>query len=221
MIILGDMHVVGQPPAKLLKAMAVIADTLHPAYDAQITPENEAAGDGRIGGSKTSCIFSSLAACDFLRQIGFKRARVTTCYLFVRSYDAEGAETYSLAVGDHDQLAEFGLTGKRMPDSDTHWSGHMVCEVDGWVIDATMYQCQRPAFDGMPGMMALEIGSGMPVLGLQPLAGVKTKGEQGSMMLMWLRQRNRRWQESLPDVSIVRRAKVVRALVQKFGHWRG
>ena len=37
---LGDMQVIGSPPAKLAKALAVIADTPHPAFahDPRITP---------------------------------------------------------------------------------------------------------------------------------------------------------------------------------------
>ena len=48
---LGEMQVIGSPPAKLAKALAVIADTLHPAFahDPRITP----------GISKESCVLCS------------------------------------------------------------------------------------------------------------------------------------------------------------------
>ena len=48
---LGEMQVIGSPPAKLGKALAVIADTLHPAFahDPRITP----------GISKESCVLCS------------------------------------------------------------------------------------------------------------------------------------------------------------------
>jgi hypothetical protein len=53
----GNMTVVGQWPATLLKALTIIADTLHPAFDRQLwMAANQ---------SKRTCILAALAAGSF------------------------------------------------------------------------------------------------------------------------------------------------------------
>src|SRR5688572_10816402 len=75
---LGDMEVGGQPPAKLVKALATIASGLHPAFDALpwIAP----------GKSKNSCVLTSLAIREFLFRIGYGDARVVPCLATVRAF---------------------------------------------------------------------------------------------------------------------------------------
>jgi hypothetical protein len=59
MMQLGDMIVSGEFPPKLVKALAVIANTLHPAFDRQPWL-------GAPGWSKRSCVLASLACRGFL-----------------------------------------------------------------------------------------------------------------------------------------------------------
>ena len=60
----GDLDVLAHLPAKMLKALAVIADRAHPAYD-------ECSGVA-AGASKDKCLFMSLAVRDFLVEIGYR-----------------------------------------------------------------------------------------------------------------------------------------------------
>jgi hypothetical protein len=67
----GDLDVLAHLPAKMLKALAVIADRAHPAYD-------ECSGVA-AGASKDKCLFMSLAVRDFLVEIGYRDATVRSC----------------------------------------------------------------------------------------------------------------------------------------------
>src|ERR1700756_571534 len=67
----GDLAVLAHPRAKMLKALAVIADRAHPAYD-------ECSGVA-AGASKDKCLFMSLAVRDFLVEIGYRDATVRSC----------------------------------------------------------------------------------------------------------------------------------------------
>lgn len=210
---LGDLYVHGTPPAKLVKALAVIAHTLHPEFDR--VPR---LAEGR---SRMSCVLVSHAVRDFLWKIGFKEARLQTVYGAVRAYDAEGEEIHSLGVGDHTNVPT--LDNKPVPDTATHWSGHMVVVVDGWLIDCTCYQMQRPAWPDLPGMVAIPVETeddGTRVFGMRPLAGLDGGLEGRRMTLAYFEQENERWRVSSPDLERSRRAPVIKALVAKFNPWR-
>jgi hypothetical protein len=75
---LGDMMVMGRPPRELLKALATIAGTLHPAFDShpRIAP----------GKSKESCVLCSLAVRDFFNNIGFDDAAVRPVFVVMRVF---------------------------------------------------------------------------------------------------------------------------------------
>lgn len=215
-MLLGDMLVVGKPPAKFVKALASIAGVLHPAFDT-ILP--------KAGKSKESCVLCSLTVRDFLWKAGFKDAKVTTVYLAIRATDPAGVEVHSAGCGDHN-----GPIPVMVPipkDTAARWNGHMVVEVPsaGYVVDTTLFHMKRPAWPVLPGMIAVPTEhDAVPSYGLAQLAGaVATMPDGNTLRMWWLRQENPRWRGA-PDTERGARAPVVKALVQSwgdFGSWRG
>ncbi|RWN98184.1 hypothetical protein [Mesorhizobium sp.] len=207
-----DLMIIGEPPAKLVKALAVIADKLHPAFDSTVS-------NIVPGKSKESCVLASLAVRDFLWRIGFKDARLQTVYTIVRGLDAEGNQTHSVGVGDHKGMRTLDKRDTR--DTPVAWSGHMVVLVDSFLIDPTVYQMRRPAWEGLPGMMVLplDLVGAERQLGLDPLAGTEALWDDKRVVMIWLAQENERWR-SVHDTRRDRRASVVKALVQAFGRWQ-
>lgn len=207
-VLLHDMLVGGEPPAKLLKALAVIASELHPAFDREtwgITP----------GFSKQSCILASLAVRDFLWKVGFSEAQAAPVYFFIRAFRL-GKEVHSLGVGDHAAVGQ----PEHCPDPHK-WTGHMAVKVDGWLVDPTLYQTQRPQWDGLPGMAAMYMeGDIQPVRGHTVLAGGQAMTPDGTRVeMVWLDQPgNKSWRQG-DDHLRERRANVVRQLVRRFGRW--
>lgn len=202
---LGDMMVIEMPPAKFLKALAVIAECLHPTFE-----EHGLA-------SKNGCVITSLAIRHFLFDIGFRDAEIATCMFAIRA--VKGDETlHSLGIGapDHRQ-ATAGPKG---------WSGHMVVRVPsaGYLIDTTLFQMRRPQWPDFPPMWAtpllppeIDIGG----FGMRAFGGHAFPEPDGSMIeFMWLDQpQNRHWRHA-PDFKCKQRWRGVAAvLTEKFGQW--
>src|SRR5436190_5914768 len=137
MIEFGDLSVMSRemPPAKLLKALAVIADRLHPVL--------------AKGGFRThdSCVLLSLAVRDFLQAIDFTDAVATPVTVVVREFKPGGEQGHSLGIG---------VPGDRAVAPE-RWAGHMVVTLPkcGWLIDTTLYQAARPQWPELPGMVAV------------------------------------------------------------------
>lgn len=205
---LGDLLVVGDFKPKMIKALAVIADRLHPAYDA--LPNKK-----KVGSSKESCLFSSLATRDFLVGIGYADATVRTCMLYARA-DRNGDEVWSLAIGvpgDRDQLDKF--------------NGHaaVIVPSENILIDTTLYQAIRPQWQGaITGMMAVEYLPDSPyrVRGLKQIAGMEFKAAEDGLRfeIAWGDRPNINWRRQ-PDMtdpqSLQRRRTVAKALRDTFG----
>src|ERR1700741_1545134 len=100
----GELAVLAHPPAKMLKALAVIADRAHPAYD-------ECSGVA-AGASKDKCLFMSLAVRDFLVEIGYRDATVRSCFLYIAADDLQGKEIWWVGIvgfqHQHKPLAPHG-----------------------------------------------------------------------------------------------------------------
>lgn len=214
MMMLGDMQVVdlvGPPPAKLLKALAVIASELHPAFNRvpRIIPDI----------SRRSCVLSSLAVRDFLRKIGFKGVAVAPVFLVIRAFDGD-REIHSLGCGDFAAVPSQAVH-HHVVDTTKDWSGHMVVLVDGWVVDTTLYQASREQWPELPGMLAAPLvmdERGDMVL----VSGTSTKRDDGSEVFVswWHQPHNRRWKDGDDAKAKERRAPVVRAMLAKFHPWR-
>lgn len=205
---LGDMLVLGQHPAKAIKALAVIAAHLHPTYDGL---------DGApAGGSKDTCLFTSLAVRDFLVGIGYADATVRTCAVVVRGC-RDGTEVWSVGIGVPDE--------RHLPDK---FNGHAVTLVPsiGLMIDSTLYQAQRPKFEGaLPGMMALPYDdkiAGSHIGSLKGFSGVEYRDEVSGldMVAYWGDRPEIKWRRQL-DVTRAeqrnRRARIAKALIAEFG----
>lgn len=222
MLRLGDMVVEQRPPAKLIKALAVIATHLHQAYDRErwIVP----------GKSRHSCVLVSLTVRDFLWKVGFKDAKVVPCYLLVRLYDSDDRDLWSVGVGDHERV-EKALVGRKFPPVQLRdepgggWAGHAVTAVPsaGYFIDATLYQSQRDKWwPNLPGMAALrldpepqEVFPGMPALG----GFISRQPEGRRAYAAWISQPwNTGWKHG-PDAERLRRFAVVNFLRKAFGQW--
>lgn len=205
-MMLGDMLVQGNPPGKLVKALAVISTTMHQNFDKQGF------------GSRTACILCSLAVRDFFRKIGYTDAQMTPVYLMMESIDRQGKVIHSLGVGDH--LA----AGQQAPDGDG-WDGHVCVRIPkvSYLIDTTVYQTIRPQWEDLPGMIAVPYmrDPENKLFGLTPMAKLGVKADNGSIFRMaWLDQHlNEGWRKA-PDRAIERRKNVVDLMVRKFGTWR-
>jgi hypothetical protein len=203
---LGDMAILAPPPAKLAKALAVVAKYLHPEFARQPWIAN-------ADKSKESCVLSSLAVRDFLRAIGYRDARVRPVAFIVRA-ERNGAEIHSAGIG----VPEGG------DDRHEHgqWNGHLVATIPslGWLIDTTLYQIKRPAWPDLPGMVALPVGRKAPaaVYGLREITGASMvePADNYRCDLLWLANpRNTRYREG-GDAEPYRREPVVAAMVKQF-----
>jgi hypothetical protein len=203
---LGDMTVVGFWPGKMMKALAVIAAHLHPAYDAS---------EGALpGNSKESCLFSSLAVRDFLVAIGFEDATVRACGLVMRADDPAGTELHSLGIG---------VPGD--PDRPHKFNGHAVVTVPhlSLMIDTTLYQAIRPAWGGaLTGLVACEYRepAKLKIYDRHPFAGWDVDLEDRTYKIIWLDRPELNWKRQ-PDFAVksARRRAVTRVLVEAFGVW--
>jgi hypothetical protein len=204
---LGDMLVVGEFSPKMMKALAVIAAKLHPAYDAL---DNIKKWPATRGNSKESCLFSSLAVREFLVGIGFADATVQPCTLFMRS-ERDGVELHSLGIG---------VPGD--PDQPDKFNGHVAVIVpsENILIDTTLYQAIREQWQGaVSGMMAvrLDLNSHYRLHELKQIAGMvfKAVGEPVSFEIAWGDRPDINWRRE-PDAtdpqSLQRRRRVAKAL---------
>ena len=205
---LGDMQVVGAPPAKLLKALAVISEALHPTFDAQRWIAHS-------GKTKESCVISSLAVRDFLFKIGFRDVEARPVFTVMRSLK-DGTAVHSLGIGDESPRGSKALPGR--------WVGHMAVVIPsaGYLVDTTLYPAVRPAWPWLPGMIALPLADeGNIVFGMKPLAGFQTPTGTGEAFdAIWLDQpANNLWRKG-GDAARWRREAAVAALVARFGSWR-
>jgi hypothetical protein len=205
---LGDLHVLQPyPPAKLLKALAVIADTLHPAFDMR--------PDIKPFYSRHGCVLSSLTVRDFLVRVGFN-ARVCPVATVIWAEGPDGKQLHSLAIGaPHDK--------RHLPDS---WKGHMVVTVKTpageYLIDTTLYPTRRPQWPDLPGMMALRLATERGVRGWWNLELIAAcaYGDGEEISLGWFdNPRNTSWQRGGDGRDPMRRAPVVAAMVERFGAW--
>jgi hypothetical protein len=207
---LGDMLVVGDFKPKMFKALAVIADRLHPAYDA--LPDRKKAGN-----SKESCLFSSLSVRDFLVGIGYKDATVRTCMVYMYA-ERDGKELWSLGIG---------VPGD--PDRPDKFNGHAVVVVPsaGILIDVTLYQAIREQWRGaVTGMMAVEHDPNNPykTRELKQLGGMTFRAidEPVTFEIVWGDRPDINWRRQ-PDMtdpqSLQRRRKVAKALRDTFGEF--
>jgi hypothetical protein len=208
---LGDMLVVGEFPAKLIKALAVIATRLHPAYDALPDRKKE-------GNSKESCLFSSLATRDFLVGIGYTDATVRPCMLMARAA-RDGEEVWSVGIGLKEEA--------ELPDK---FNGHaaVVIPSENVLIDVTLYQVIRPQWQGaISGMMALQYQAESPyrVRDLQQIAGMEMRAADDSLQfeIAWGDRPDINWRRQ-PDATdphtLRRRRTVAKALRESFGDFK-
>lgn len=203
---LGDLTVLGSHPAKLVKAFAVIAAELHPAFDAQgwIVP----------GRSQGQCILATLAARDFLRRIGFADARARPVMVVMQAHKG-GKVLHSLGIG-----------APETPAREDAWNGHLVVTIGSTrsLIDVALFPCRRPQWPGLTGMLAVRVSRRMAVeqYGLCGLAGFRyAEPDDGyDFEMLWLdNPANTSW-TTAPDTAAERRMAVVDRLVDRFGAWR-
>jgi len=214
-VTLGDMMLIGKPPAKLVKALAVISDSLHQEFAKEkwIKPNEH---------SKRSCILCSLAVRDFLQRIGFLEAEIAPVLFAIQATDVEGKLLHSLGVGTHD-LDE----ARKNVSSANGWPGHMIVRLPkaGWLIDTTLYQANRPQWSSLPGMMCVPLktmrGHGR-YYGLKPISGMSISVEdKGRIDFMWLDQPKNTFFKGGPDMKREHRKLVVELMVSRFGKWEG
>jgi hypothetical protein len=204
---LGDLHVMEPfPPAKLIKALAVIADTLHPAFDMR--------PDIKPFYTRRACVISSLTVRDFLVRIGFDAiVRPVATVIWA---ERDGKLLHSLAIGaPHDKRV--------LKDN---WSGHMVVTVQTpageFLIDTTLYPVRRPQWRDLPGMMAVRLSDERVRAWwrLDVIASAAYGVENEQVMIGWFdNPRNNTWQYGGDGRDPFRRLAVVTALIDRFGKW--
>jgi hypothetical protein len=206
MIRLGDMTVIGKPPAKLAKALAVIADTLHPSFNAnpRIKPD----------WSKRSCVMCSLTVREFLTAIGFADATVmpVRAILWAR---LNGKDVHSLGIG-------LPPTTHKIARGD--WAGHMIVTAAGYLIDTTLYQAVRPQWLDLTGMAALPLAEDrtrkvmeMPLVAGAVLLDSESPGYEFN--IAWGACPNPSWRNGPDARDRDRRVPSVQAMMARFGKW--
>jgi hypothetical protein len=203
---LGDMKVVGMPPAKLAKALAVIADTLHPSFNAnpKIKPDH----------SKRSCVLCSLTVREFLTKIGFADAAVASVATFLFA-DRGETRLHSAGIGspeDHRKI-------------DGNWCGHMVVTVAGYLIDTTLYQAMRPQWPDLTGQIAVPLYAPeepeVKMFDLALLAALSITEDDYEFNIGWCDRRiNNGWRHGPDARDRLRRIPSVQAMVARFGEWK-
>jgi len=184
-IVLGDMTVVGLPPARLTAALAILAEHFHETAKQIMwrSPPNK---------SKESCILCAAAVRDFLFRAGWRDAELRPV-VFACIAERDGELLHSLGIGN-----------PKGPDPAIvhRWDGHAVVLAGGWLIDPTLYQAKRPAWPSLPGMIAAPLSEpGHTFWGLPMLTGFECADpENGAVVAMgWLDQpHNRKWKQA-PD----------------------
>jgi hypothetical protein len=204
---LGDLYIMEPlPPAKLIKALAVIADTLHQTFD--LRPEIKPFYTRR------ACVISSLTVRDFLVKIGFNAiVRPVATVIWA---ERDGKLLHSLAIGAPNDKRE-------LKDS---WRGHMVVTVETpageFLIDTTLYPVRRPQWRELPGMMALPLSAERirAWWHLDVIASAAYGVESEEVSIGWFdNPRNKSWQYGGDGRDPFRRAPVVKVLVERFGAW--
>lgn len=197
---LGDLLTTTHVSPKMLKALAVIATTLHQTY--------ETFPFSFIGKSKESCVLMSLTVRDFLHEIGFEDAKVLPVFLYFRKM--RGKEVvHTLGVGAPEDK-----------DSEGRWAGHMVVVVpsETVLIDPTVYSARRPHWDSVPGMVATPT-SEYPLDwgGLKAIGSLVDEAEADITVAIWFANpANTRWRKG-PDVKRREwRRSVVNTMVERF-----
>lgn len=201
-----DLFVAGSASPKFLKALAVISKHLHPLFNDDPTLKPDV--------SKVSCILSSLAVRDFLWKIGFKDAQVRPVLFVIRAY-RDNKEVHSLGIGeDYSKGVHYRASNK--------WTGHMIVYVpsEKFIIDTTLYQAQRDAWEMLPPMFASSENRKHKAFGLSSISALLHSNDNYELFLYWFDQPDNRQWRSAPDTAKDRRAGVVKGLVNHFGSWK-
>lgn len=203
---LGDLEVVQRPdgsypPLKLMKALAVIGNEMHDEFGKPIYRHSHK------DKSKESCILSSLTVRDFLRQLGFWRARVAPVQVFITAE----------RNGEIFHVVELGSPEATGPG----WSGHMVVICAGWLIDTTLFPVIRPAWKYMAGMLVVPLGvnNGGKIRGLETLAALQAEDEGVLTTVVWTDDPNNVSWRKAPDSARERRMAIVNVLMQRYDEY--
>lgn len=206
------LSVIGNPPPQLARALDVIGDHLHPSFDLRSTIIP--------GKSKESCVLCALTVRDFLRQIGFRDARVKPVTVVMWAEEA-GKTLHSLAIGSP--------TDPRPLTSAERWTGHLITTIDNYLIDPTLYAAARPQWPDMPGMMAVPIepirdARPVPPFNLMPIAGTEiTDSDRPDYRFatLWLANpKNRAWRRGPDARDTLRRWPVIKHMVEQYNELR-
>lgn len=211
-MLLGDMTVVGDAPPKLLKALAVVADTLH--HEFACDPDME-----HPDKSKESCVLCSLTVRDFLRSIGFVNACVRPVVAVLAAWQG-GQILHSVGIG---------VPGTK-PRA-RYWNGHMVAWVPGsrTLVDTTLYTARRPQWPSLPPMLAVacngQEAKGDNFLGLRSIIEVSLTQDDlpnYEFGISYLdNPSNGSWRRGPDARDVLRRRAVVATMRRKFGVWHG
>lgn len=207
MIELGEMTVFGRPESKLLKALAAISATLHPAFDE--SPRIV------VGKSRESCVLCSLAVWEFLTRLDFK-ARVRPVTVLIKGYE-RSVELHSLGIGVPGDKEEPG-----------RWVGHMVCEVDSgddrYLVDTTLYPAIRPVWPFLPPMVVVPRLKDTVIeryWDRETIAALSLDEGSRNVSALWIDDpRNNGWRSGPDARDKARRHHVVNSLVERFGVWK-
>ena len=207
-----NMQVQGDPPMKLVKALAVITEYLHDYCDRS--------GFYTPGKSKESCILCTAIVRDFLYRIGFRDADLRPVVVLVAGHK-DGVEVHTLGIGDARLEPGENVIWN---GSQNRWNGHAVVVTSGYLIDTTLYQAQREdKWPGLPGMTCTPLNTvdkdlmwGLPILG--GCMGLAENGVETGVV--WLDQPgNTGWSTSPDYLRKHERRRISEALVKAFGKW--
>ena len=203
-----DMIAHDKTPPKLLKALAVIADTMHQEFAIEpwiASPDK----------SKQSCILCSLTVRDFLHEIGFGDAVVRPCCFYIDAHRGK-KQLHSLAIGHPEDR----------PKEEWRWIGHMACVVPSaqTLIDTTLFQAKREAWPELPGMAAVYYAPGVfqteKYHGLSGIAGMLREEGDYWCRAVWFDKPSNDWRQAGDAKDTSRRKRIIALMAERFQPWR-
>lgn len=199
----GDLKTVGEWPAKLVRAMALV-DRVHDLYNGQ--------PDVVSGFSRETCLFTSLAIRDFLVAVGFKDATVRGCAALVQAITLQGEDIWSVGLGMPGQAP---IPGK--------FNGHAICTIPSieFFIDSTLYPAIRPHWrDALPGMLAGPYQAPLlsnKIHGHHPIARAEMTFDDRRVEVIWLDRPELQWKKDIDfTVKSSRRRRIVEEMIRTF-----
>jgi hypothetical protein len=197
------LYVNGSLSEPLSRAMAVLESDLH-----RLMAKAPWAGNGPTW---NRCLWASLCAQDYLRKVGFE-AEAVPVMLYIVALREDGTDVHSLALG----APQPGVIN-------LHMAVKITDGADSWLLDPTLRQARRPAWENLPAMMVNPINPEKVLAGVRLFHGRSAisqflttglgGGEVAGGVMVWYHDPDNRHWSSAPDAKPERRTVLVRKML--------